>query len=891
MAMLWWFGVPFGSYAQSTMNLSPKSVGGDGAFSTNTFAGRTVWVPNSTNNFLYFDAPGTFVFSTNQPVYLRIEYHDSGRGKLAVAYDSTLGSAYQSAEIHTRSSRVGGDQFVYSYQCFKYPLFAGRENGATDFRFKISGSDGTPLRVASAQISTNAYNDAQFTYALSQPWFAPYSGSTKDYVDTKSLSSKVLAGYQGWFATPNDVSDGGWIHWSRSSTLDPAPNLITVDQWPWLGEYETNRLYPAGNMVYQDGQSAYVFSSQDPETVLRHFRWMRKYNIDGVYLQRFVTRGNSGYYGASEFVLNNVRQAANQEGRVWAIEYDVSSLDTDTNAFQVITNDWSWLVNQCGILTDSRYLHENGKPVLFIWGFSVSGRNFTVSQADQIVSWFTNQNLYLIGGVSSSWQANTGWYGHYQKYDQLLGWMETSLSNLNSEKTQLNGWGMKILPHAWPGFSWNNLQQTVFPTDYTARNAGAFYWTRLYNSVSCGANQIFLGMFDEYNEGTAIMPMSDSHPDIYNAGGTNTWGHYVDNEGLDPFWYLRLSGAAKEMLNGQRTLSSVLPSSNTLPAVSFTGADATCYLGPTNSNSGLTHIQPGDGPTAGTLLGSQSCRTNGNLYYYFQLSDAFSVSNILGQAATIEIEYYDNVAGANIRVQYDSVTNAYTSTTSFNTTGSGGWKNYRWNVTNAFFGNRQNGGSDFRVALNTGKVIGVRRVSVFLPETTSGSPANTSPVLSPVSNRTLTAGQWLLITNTATDAEVPAQTLTFALPIAPAGAILNSSNGVLSWRPSIPQAPSSNPFTITVTDNGTPSLSATQSFTVTVAMPAAPQIIVPLWTNGQFRLSLSGDLGPDYTVETSADLVSWQALFTTNPISVPFFWLDRSASNSPMRFYRVNLGP
>jgi hypothetical protein len=735
LALLCWLGVVIATPAQSTLNLSPKVfASGDGVFTTQTFEGRPVWVPSTTNNFLYFDVPAFFAFTPGVPVYVRIEYHDAGRGKLAAQYDSTPGSAYQNAEITARSSRVGGAEFVFSYQCFQSPLFAGRQSSSTDFRFKPNGSDGTPLRVASVQISTAPYPDSQFTYALSQPWLSPYAGPSKDFVNSKTLVGKVLAGYQGWFSTPNDVADNGWNHWGRSATVDPAPDQITVDQWPWLEEYETDRVYSAGKMVHQDGRPAYVFSSRDPETVQRHFRWMRKYNIDGVYLQRFVTRNNSGFYGASEFVLNNVRQAANLEGRVWAIEYDVSSLDTDPNPFEVMTNDWNYLVNQCQILNDPRYLHENGKPVLFIWGFSVSGRNFTVSQAQQIVGWFTNQNLYVIGGVNSTWQANTSWHSQYQQYDQLLGWMESSLADLNSQRTQLNGWGMKVLPHAWPGFSNNNLQKTVFPDSYTARNGGAFYWARLTNAISCGADQIFLGMFDEYDEGTAIMPMSDLHPDVYNAGGTNTWGHYLDNEGRDPFWYLRLSGAGKEMLNGQRTVSSSLPSSNALTAVSFAGADATSYLGATNSSHGLTHVQPSaDGVTGGTILGGQSCRTNGNIYFYFQVDDAFCVSNSVGQPATIELEYYDNVAGANIRVQYDSVTNAFTATTQFSTTGSGGWKNYRWNVNNAFFGNRENGGTDLRVAIlnavTAGKVVGIRRVSVFLPEEKSGTVISNAPAI------------------------------------------------------------------------------------------------------------------------------------------------------------------
>ncbi|MCU0785550.1 MAG: glycoside hydrolase family 71/99-like protein [Verrucomicrobia bacterium] len=718
------------SPAQSVTNLTPKSFSGDGGFSTNIFEGRTVWVPT---NYLYFDVPASFVFTQGVPVYVRIEYHDAGRGRLSVQYDSTYGDTttdkYRAPEIHTRSSRVGGNEFVYSYQCFQSPRFANRQNGGTDFRLRLNSSDGIPLRIASVQISTAPYSDAQFAYVLTKPWLSLYSGPSKDFVNSKTLVGKVLAGYQGWFATPNDADDLGWRHWGRSSSVDPSPSEITVDMWPWLEEYEPDRVYPAGAMVHQDGRPAYVFSSRDPETVQRHFRWMRKHNIDGAYLQRFVSRGNSGYYGAPEFVLSNVRAAANQEGRVWAIEYDVSSLDTDPNPLEVMTNDWQFLVNQCRILDDPRYLRENGKPVLFIWGFSVTDRDFTVAQADEIVSWFTNQNLYLLGGVNSTWENNITWTNHYKKYDALLGWMERTQSDLVRQKNTLNSWGLKILPHAWPGFSWNNLKKTVYPYQYTAREGGLFYWTNLYNAVSCGADQLFLGMFDEYDEGTAIMPMSDNHPDIYDAGGTNTWGHYLDNEGLDPFWYLRLSGAGREMLNGQRSVSNSLPDASALSPVAYAGDDATAYLGPTNVADALTQIEWADGLTAGAFLGNQYCRTNAGLYVYFRIADTFCVSNALGQAATVELEYYDNVAGAVLRLHDDSLTAAYTThPTSVTTTGTGGWKNFRWTVTNAFFGNRQNGQSDFRINITpAGKAVGLRRASVFLPEEKSGSVVAGAP--------------------------------------------------------------------------------------------------------------------------------------------------------------------
>jgi hypothetical protein len=211
--------------------------------------------------------------------------------------------------------------------------------------------------------------------------------------------------------------------------------------------------------------------------------------------------------------------------------------------------------------------------------------------------------------------------------------------------------------------------------------------------------------------------MSDNHPDIYNAGGTNTWGHYLDNEGLDPFWYLRLSGAGREMLNGQRTVSATLPTTNTLSPVSYAGADATVYLGTNNVADALTQIEYVDGITGGSFLGNQNCRTNAGSYVYFRIADTFSVSNAAGQAATVEIEYFDNISGAVLGLHYDSLTAAYaTHPTTVTTTGNGGWKNFRWNVTNAFFGNRQNGQSDFRITLNAGKKVGLRRASVFLPE-------------------------------------------------------------------------------------------------------------------------------------------------------------------------------
>src|SRR5262249_60604335 len=73
----------------------------------------------------------------------------------------------------------------------------------------------------------------------------------------------------------------------------------------------------------------------------------------------------------------------------------------------------------------------------------------------------------------------------------------------------------------------------------------------------------------------------------------------------------------------------------------------------------------------------------------------------------------------------------------------------------------------------------------------------------------------LTVPNPATDGDIPANVLTYQLVSPPSGASINAS-GVISWTPSEIQGPGTATFTTIVTDNGTPPLSATNSFAVTV---------------------------------------------------------------------------
>ena len=168
---------------------------------------------------------------------------------------------------------------------------------------------------------------------------------------------------------------------------------------------------------------------------------------------------------------------------------------------------------------------------------------------------------------------------------------------------------------------------------------------------------------------------------------------------------------------------------------------------------------------------------------------------------------------------------------------------------------------------------------------------NTPPVLAAIGNRTVNAGQIVAFTASATDTDSPPQTLTFTLLAGATNATLNSGSGAFSWRPLVTQANTTNTFTLQVADNGSPSLSATQSFTVTVNALMAAVLSAPVTSNGQLTVQVTGQNGPDYTVEMSTNLVSWSTVFTTNSPAMPFGWMDTNTLAAPVRFYRVKAGP
>jgi uncharacterized repeat protein (TIGR01451 family) len=123
------------------------------------------------------------------------------------------------------------------------------------------------------------------------------------------------------------------------------------------------------------------------------------------------------------------------------------------------------------------------------------------------------------------------------------------------------------------------------------------------------------------------------------------------------------------------------------------------------------------------------------------------------------------------------------------------------------------------------------------------NPVNQAPVLANIGNQTITKGNTLNFTASATDPE--GNNLTFSLDNAPTGASIDANSGVLTWT-----ADTTGTFnaTVKVTDDGVPPLSDEETLSITVSAPPASNQAPVLDSIGNQSVTLGNTL----TVTASA---------------------------------------
>lgn len=405
---------------------------------------------------------------------------------------------------------------------------------------------------------------------------SPTSAGTKHSPSSRhpSYEGRILCGYQGWFRAAGDGSGRGWVHYGGRGKFDP--NNCTVDLWPDVSEYK--QTYPTG-FKFEDGSPARVFSSWDESTVDLHFRWMQEYGIDGAFMQRFfdVTRTEKSR-ADGRVILGHALEASQKHGRAIAVMYDLSGLKATGEDCSSIIQDWKELVDELKITsqgTNQTYLYHRGKPLVTLWGVGFPDRPYNIRNIgiEKLMDFLKHDPEY--GGCSVMLGVPTHFrelsrdavpdpYLHelMARADVILPWMVGRFSplkagDLDRYEARVAGdiaWcaerNLDYVPCVYPGFSWHNLAKTRTDLSNGGLNAiprqkGRFYWSMITRAIQAKAAMLYVAMFDEIDEGTAIFKCANELP-------VNTApAKFLSYEGLPSDHYLWLTGQAGRLLRGE----------------------------------------------------------------------------------------------------------------------------------------------------------------------------------------------------------------------------------------------------------------------------------------------------------------------------------------------------
>jgi hypothetical protein len=395
---------------------------------------------------------------------------------------------------------------------------------------------------------------------------APYHGPVVKGVNTKTLTGKVMCGYQGWFGAPGDgSSEQAWRHWTKNRG-PLADGNAKIDLWPDVSELDANQRFPTGFKM-ADGNPAEVFSSFERPTVLKHFEWMQEYGIDGVFVQRFANGlKNQPTLGDDNTVLASCREGANLHGRTYAVMYDLTGLLA--GHIDDVINDWRALKNQMVITEDPAYLNHRGKPVVAIWGVGFNdGRKYTLAECRRLVDFFKNDQeaggCTVMLGVPANWRELKGdavsdpelldilamadiispWtVGRYANPAEAAKYAE---NNLKPDLAWCRQRGIDYLPVVFPGFSWHNMYGAA--SDQIPRLHGQFLWSQFLQAKRANVSMVYVAMFDEVDEGTAIFKCVNDVP-------VGQKSKFVTFEGLPSDFYLKMVGAGTKLIHGETTM-------------------------------------------------------------------------------------------------------------------------------------------------------------------------------------------------------------------------------------------------------------------------------------------------------------------------------------------------
>ncbi len=413
---------------------------------------------------------------------------------------------------------------------------------------------------------------------MNEALLVPYSGPSEWSEASEGFAGKVFSGYQGWFTCAGDGSGKDWVHYGKEKFADGSAAGIEV--WPDMSELDDDEKYPTP-YKYADGTTASLFSSFNPKTVNRHFAWMKEYGIDVAVMQRFLSdlRAPRDAFIRNK-VLDNVRSGANRSGVGWCVMYDLSGMQANVIE-KALIEDWKTLCDRMKIREDKAYHRVDGKPLVCVWGVGFSDdRKYSLEEIERIVRFLKDDPVYggntVLIGVPSFWRARDRDAVDDAKFDEIIRLADiispwsvgryTDIPHMRKFASEVWGpdlayakeIGKKYLPVIFPGFSWVNLQKMYdnppAVPHQIPRLKGNFLWQQAVQAKADGAQAVYVAMFDELDEATAVFKITNNPP-----VATEQVSFLPLEEGLPSDYYLQVVRQIGGLLRGNIPPDAKLP--------------------------------------------------------------------------------------------------------------------------------------------------------------------------------------------------------------------------------------------------------------------------------------------------------------------------------------------
>lgn len=510
----------------------------------------------------YFNVNDVAIPSTQNNLIINITFFDEGNTNISFQYNANDGNNYKSLSFKQTAS----NNWVTAKLSITNASFRNAQNNSCDFR--ISGND---IYVREISIETGALTPEN------EPVPTTSASSYSEFI------GKTVAGYQVWFVAGSLTS--GWTHWNTRTSGAPGPNTSHFEVCPDISEYPDAILKPTNLAPMGNGTPFKLFTSSDKEVIDIHLKWMKDYGIDGAAVQRFIGNIGSSIVNSPSESIIKVKNAAEANQRIFYICYDTSSSGMEATWDETIKMDWVYNVEQKNLTTSPAYAKVGNKPVVQLWGIGMKGGKNpgTAAETIDLINFFKSRGCYVIGGTPKGWRTGTSdskgvtqpatvpgdnedFLPVYESLNMISPWMPGRIrtnadadnlftSTQTPDKSFCDARNIHYMVVNFPGFGWS--QWNDGDVNHTPRNAGEFMWKQATNIKKLGCKNMYFAMFDEYDEGTAIMKNATDWSMI----PTN---QYFLTSSADGIWcssdfQLRVAGASVEMLKGLRAASTYQP--------------------------------------------------------------------------------------------------------------------------------------------------------------------------------------------------------------------------------------------------------------------------------------------------------------------------------------------